>query len=747
MERVDRVLERITELPLSPVTGKILELAGDDRVGAREIARVIIQDQAFTARLLKIANSPYYGQVRAVTTVTQAVPIVGVNTISSLAAALSSFAYSANDEGAALTMRELWEHSIGCAIWGRQLAHHVGHRGAEEIFIAGLLHDMGKAIFYRFFKNEFLDAVNFAQTEGIDLLRAERRFLDTDHAKAGAAVAAKWNLPAALIQSIDYHHRPLLLPEDVDTETRRTVSLIHVADVLSEHFQIGRGLELDASSINPAVWRALGLDLASCQDMLGDVLVEVSDFRTICDLFSPVKKTQTATALAIEAEQSSSDESKKIIAAVPNRVVPASLAGARSNAHNVSRLMDGVKHLALLVGIENLCPKIAELATALLDGDAACVMLPDGSDLEMAGAAGLPRLLGKRFPMEPSLAGWVAKTGEMMVVPDLDKAAASWEKNLFGAAGYRSHLFLPIDWAGKRLAVLSIHARAERQWSAEDLSLVTAFCGFIALVLENAELYREAEERANALEVLNQELQQSLNVKTRFLGKASHELRSPLCVIVGFANLIAEQSFGPLPGETANAVGRILAQADALLTVLTYMMEVFELDAGKLKVRHDEVEIKGLLDAVAAEAPRLIGAKPIRFESDYGACRGQIRTDPERLKEILKHVLANAAKFTAEGKIILSARVESQQLEITVADTGIGIAAAQQKIIFEGFRQVDENDSRRYEGMGIGLYLARRLLALLGGEISVESQLGVGSRFNIRLPCGATKRLGSTAGQ
>jgi signal transduction histidine kinase len=110
-------------------------------------------------------------------------------------------------------------------------------------------------------------------------------------------------------------------------------------------------------------------------------------------------------------------------------------------------------------------------------------------------------------------------------------------------------------------------------------------------------------------------------------------------------------------------------------------------------------------------------------------------------------VLGNAAKFTETGKIVMAAAVKNKLLEITVTDTGIGIDTEQQKIIFEGFRQVDENDSRRYEGMGIGLYLARRLLALLGGEISVESELGVGSRFNIRLPCGVAERLDSTPGQ
>ncbi len=737
MQNVDKVLERVTELPFSPVAGKILELARDERVGAREIARIISQDQAFTARLLKIANSPYYGQTRAVTTVTQAVPVLGINTISSLATVLGSFAYAPNDDGELLTMRELWEHSIGCAIWGRQLARHIGHRGVEETFIAGLLHDIGKSVFYRFFRKEFLEAVAIAQAESIDLADAERRLFDTDHAAAGAIVAGKWNLPPVLIQTIKYHHVPLGLRDHLDPGTRKTVALIHVADVLSDHFQIGRGMEPEAHSVGADVWEFLGIDMGICQDLLGTVLGEVSEFRKTCDLFSVSKSAAPSPARVRAPTGPDNDATDKRAAEIEPR--PAPPVAAPSGGQDVNRLMDGVKQLTLLAGIEGLCPNIAEQAKALLNGDAACMLLPRGNDLDVAGAAGLPYLVGKRFPLEQSLAGWVTKMGEMMVVGDIEKAASSWEKDLFSAAGYRSHLFLPIDWGGKRLAVLSVHSRAQRAWRPEQISLVQTFCGFIAVVLENVGLYREAEERAKALEALNQELQLALSVKTRFIGKVSHELRSPLCVIMGYGSLIAEQTFGTLPTEATTAVKRILAQSDALLTILTYMLEVSQLDAGKLTVRHGPVEIRGLLEEAAATVPRLIADKAIQFETDYSACQGRILTDPDRLVEVLTHVLANAAKFTESGKIILAGVVKNKFLEITVEDTGIGMNAEQQKIIFEGFRQVDEHDTRRYTGMGIGLYLARRLLALLGGEISVESELGAGSRFTIRLPCGGAE--------
>jgi signal transduction histidine kinase len=144
-------------------------------------------------------------------------------------------------------------------------------------------------------------------------------------------------------------------------------------------------------------------------------------------------------------------------------------------------------------------------------------------------------------------------------------------------------------------------------------------------------------------------------------------------------------------------VQRILGQSDALLTILTYILEVSQLDAGKLIVRHGPVEITALLDEVAAKAPRVIGEKPIEFVSDYAACQGKVVTDPDRLVQVLMHLLHNAAKFTARGKIVLSVWVDNKHLEVAIADTGIGIDAEQQKIIFEGFHQVEENDARRYD--------------------------------------------------
>ena len=729
MQRVEKVLERVTELPFSPVAARILELARDERIGAREIARTIAQDQAFTARLLKIANSPYYGQTRAVTTVTQAVPVLGIDTISSLALALHSFSSLAQDDNPILSLRELWEHSMACGFFSRQIAKRIGHPAAEECFTAGLLHDMGKALFYRFFKSDFLEAVKKTSEEGISMTAAEQSLFGTDHAAAGAVVARKWNLPAVLAHTIEFHHEPLSAPAHVDSAIQKTIAVVHVADLLSEHFQIGRGVENTVESISGDIWDFLGIDMEDCNELLGAVLGEVNEFRKIFNVAR--RQPVSGQHPAIRAGEAGAN------GALSTKANTDSMHPAATNAalQTVARIMDAGKQLALLAGLEDLYPNIAAQAMALLNVDAAHIFLPQEKGFIVAGAAGFPYLNGKRFPSERSLVGWVARMDELVALPNIEKATASWEKDFFPSAGFRAHLFLPVTWAGKCLAVLSAHARKQRAWNAHEIALFNAFGGFVAVALENARLYREAEDRAKALARLNQELAEALHVKSRFLATVSHELRSPLFVITGYAALMTEQMFGSVTPEMGDALGKVVKQANGLIAIITCLLEISQMDAGTFIVRQAPFDLRELFDEVANEMPKLIGSKPITFERDYPDAFSPLVTDRERFKQILGRLLENAAKFTHEGKIVLRGALVDGGVEVFVEDTGIGIEAAHQKVIFDGFRQVEEEDNRRYEGMGLGLYLSRRILELLGGKITVESEPGIGSRFRVWLPC------------
>jgi len=740
MRRVDRLFERVTELPFSPVVIKILELAREERAGAREIAKLIAQDQGFTARLLKIANSPYYGQARPVTTVAQAVPVLGFDTIFSLALALNTFTSNAPDDGAILTLRDLWEHAMSCACWARQIARRTHYPVPEEVFVAGLLHDMGQALFYRYFKTEFLEAVMNAWSEKVSLLETERNVFGVDHQSAGAVVAQRWNLPPLLIQTIEYHHQPHALPEEVDARVHKTVAIVHVADVLAHGSPIGRGIEDNYYAVDDAVWAFLQLQEADCRELSECVMSEVEEFRKIIDVSS------NSRLLRGQREGQAGRPAGRF-AVVPVKSIPAKVDGKSSadltqsaDAEAFARVMEAGKQLSLLAGLDDLYPNIVGQATMLLNVEAAHLFLPRDDALEIVGAAGLSELRGKIAPMERSLSGWVAKMGETIVLPDIEKAAASWEKEFFKAAGFRAHLFLPVDWAGNRLAVLGLHARAQRRWTARETATAKAFADFVAVALENARLYREAEDRVKTLAELNRKLEEALHVKSRFFATMSHELRSPLFVITGYASLIGEQVFGPLPAELSDAVAKITKQASGLITRITQILEISQLDAGTFIFHHDSFDLAEFLAEVSQQVGNLIGDKPIIFEGRYSDEPFVIVSDRPRLSQILGHILDNAAKFTHEGKIVLCAAASQDGVEIIVEDSGIGIDPEYQKIIFDDFRQVEEEDNRRYEGLGLGLHLSRRMLELLGGKISLESEVGKGSRFRLWLPRGDITR-------
>ena len=729
VHRVDRVIERVTQLPFSPVAMKILEVAWDERAGARDMAKVIVLDQAFTARLLRIANSPFYGQSREVTTVSQAVAILGMDAIASLALTLFTFGSFPEDDNETLSIGQLWEHCLGCGVWARAIAKRLKHRTPEEAFIAGLLHDMGKVLLYRFFKKELLQAVEIAAAEGLSLSEAEHRTLGTDHAVVGQAAANQWGFPPLLRYSIAFHRTPQELPRNTDEPVRQIVAIVHVADSLCESSEIGNGGERGAGAIDESVWETLRVTEDECREMVGPVVVEIEKSR---DLFASAMGWKKPAARK-ESKPSGERAGEK----APSRPAPEALATAsvQTSAY-LSRFVDAGKQIAVLAGLDELLPNVAAHAMTLLGADAAEVLLPKDDAFEVAGAAGIEALLGKTIPRQKSLAGWVAEMKEALVIADLDRAPASWEKDFFGAAGYRAHLLLPVEWAGKSIAVLSVHCRRERQWSPQDIGYFNTFVGLTAVALENARLYRESEEKAVTFQKLNQALQEALHVKDKFLHIVSHELRTPLSIIMAYPGMILSNLFGETTPPIREGMKKVMKAAKHLLTMIDNILDLSQLEGNLLKARREPVDLPALLDETAEPALTLIEGKPIAFERDYRTPLPTVHTDPRRLKQVVTCLLDNAAKFTRQGTIVLGVAGVEDGVEIFVTDTGIGIEEKDREVIFDRFRQIDDGDARTYGGLGLGLYTARRLLDLVEGKITVESQVGRGSTFRVRLPLG-----------
>jgi signal transduction histidine kinase len=279
----------------------------------------------------------------------------------------------------------------------------------------------------------------------------------------------------------------------------------------------------------------------------------------------------------------------------------------------------------------------------------------------------------------------------------------------------------------------------------------------LALVLRHERRQaRSLVERSKELERLSSELLRVNRMKSEFLANVSHELRTPLNAIVGFVDLLREGVYGELAPRQVKPVERIEASANHLRHLVDQVLDLAKMAAGRLEIHTETIDLRPFVLDVASEIESLVSEKGLSLSLVMGAALPRIRTDPTHLRQILVNLLGNAVKYTNEGGIVIRTRLvdslpdsgpaPSQSdrgvypitpwIGIQVIDTGIGIDPADQSRIFEEFEQIDAgprgNSAER--GTGLGLSISRRLAALIGGMVELESELGKGSTFTLWLP-------------
>ena len=292
------------------------------------------------------------------------------------------------------------------------------------------------------------------------------------------------------------------------------------------------------------------------------------------------------------------------------------------------------------------------------------------------------------------------------------------------------------------------------------ISLATVL-GLALLLRHERRQARSLVERSKELERLSSELLRVNRMKSEFLANVSHELRTPLNAIVGFVDLLREGVYGELAPRQVKPVERIEASANHLRHLVDQVLDLAKMAAGRLEIHTETIDLRPFVLDVASEIESLVSEKGLSMSLVMGAALPRIRTDPTHLRQILMNLLGNAIKYTNEGGIVLRTRLvdslpDSGQpagsqtgvtlersghpathwIGIQVIDTGIGIAPADQTRIFEEFEQVDAgprgNSAER--GTGLGLPISRRLAALIGGIVELESEPGKGSTFTLWLP-------------
>jgi signal transduction histidine kinase len=301
-------------------------------------------------------------------------------------------------------------------------------------------------------------------------------------------------------------------------------------------------------------------------------------------------------------------------------------------------------------------------------------------------------------------------------------------RDAYAEVGVRAVMVAPMLWEGQAIGVISVGRENAGPFSDKDIALLKTFADQAVIAIQNARLFREIADKSRQLGIANQH-------KSEFLASMSHELRTPLNAIIGFSEVLLERLFGELNDKQDDYLKDIHSSGKHLLSLINDILDLSKIEAGRMDLETStfnvELALSNALTLVRERAQR----HGIALTQEVDPALGEIVADERKFKQILLNLLSNAVKFTPDGgRIDVSARRDQDQAVIAVRDTGVGIAAADQALVFEEFRQVGSDYTKKHEGTGLGLALTRRFVELHGGTIGIDSEPGRGSTFTFTIP-------------
>src|SRR5262245_66690 len=324
--------------------------------------------------------------------------------------------------------------------------------------------------------------------------------------------------------------------------------------------------------------------------------------------------------------------------------------------------------------------------------------------------------------------GRLAEVQGPVQVPDVLAAPAeSRVRDALVRAGYRALLAVPLICEGHLIGGLTVIRKATGAFAPEAVELLQTFATQSSLAIHNARLFLEIEDKSRQLAAASQH-------KSEFLANMSHELRTPLNAIIGYSEMLQEEAQDRRQDAFIPDLEKINAAAKHQLSLINDILDLSKVEAGRMELEITAFELDTAIDNALTLVRERASRRGIVLGRAIDDPLGTIQADERKVKQVLLNLLSNAIKFTPEGgRIEVRATPVEGAVEVSVSDSGVGIAAEDQEAIFEEFRQVGTAD-KKVEGTGLGLALARKFIELHGGRIWVESQVGQGSTFTLTLP-------------
>jgi signal transduction histidine kinase len=336
--------------------------------------------------------------------------------------------------------------------------------------------------------------------------------------------------------------------------------------------------------------------------------------------------------------------------------------------------------------------------------------------------------IGKRsIGLSDIYLGTATRRREAVQVSDLEAEPSSPTRDLVLSAGYRGLLVIPLLQPDRIVGALVVRRRAPGLFPTSTIDLLQTFAAQSVLAIHNARLFSEIEQKSHEIETASRH-------KSQFLANMSHELRTPMNAVLGFTEMMADGLYGPLPEKALKALERVQANGKHLLGLINDVLDLSKIEAGQLTLALQDYAVVQVVNTVISGTESLAKAKGLALTAQVQDGLPLGRADERRLTQVLLNLVGNAIKFTERGSVEILAGASNGLLEISVHDTGPGIAWGDQKRIFEEFQQVDSSSTREKGGSGLGLAISKRLIEMHGGTLAVHSVLGEGSTFRIVMP-------------
>jgi signal transduction histidine kinase/CheY-like chemotaxis protein/HAMP domain-containing protein len=318
-----------------------------------------------------------------------------------------------------------------------------------------------------------------------------------------------------------------------------------------------------------------------------------------------------------------------------------------------------------------------------------------------------------------------------MQTPDLGAEPPSVARDIMLQAGYRARLVVPLPAADRIVGALVVRRQAPGEFPKNTIQLLQTFAAQSVLAIQNARLFSEIEEKGRQLESASQH-------KSQFLANMSHELRTPLNAIIGVTEMLQEDARDLKREDEIEPLNRVMNAGRHLLTLINEILDLSKIEAGKMELHLEDFGIASLIEDIANTIETLAAKNANRVVVECTPHIGVMQADQTRVRQALLNLASNANKFTESGTVTIRAQRQQQAgrdwITIAVSDTGIGMTPEQMGKLFQDFSQADSSTTRKYGGTGLGLAISRRFCQMMDGDITVESKLGRGSTFTIRLP-------------